>query len=44
MDTLGKPDPEDLTFITNTNARKFVDSLPNKPKTSVKAFMKYENE
>lgn len=44
MDTLGKPDPEELDFITNTNARKFVDSLPNKPKVSVKTFMKYENE
>lgn len=30
MDTLGKPDADDLTFITNANARKFVDSLPNK--------------
>lgn len=43
MDTLGKPDSEQLQFITNTNARKFVDSLPNKPAVSVKKFMKYEN-
>lgn len=44
MDTLGKPTSEELDFISNTNARKFVDSLPNKPKVSVKTFMKYENE
>jgi len=44
LDTLGKPEPEELNFISNANARKFVDTLPNKPKVSVKSFMNYENE
>ncbi|KRX01276.1 Protein kinase-like domain [Pseudocohnilembus persalinus] len=44
MKTLGKPGPSDLGFITNSNARKFVDQLPDKEKVSVKTFIKYENE
>ena len=27
FDTLGKPEDDDLTFITNANAKKYVNSL-----------------
>jgi len=43
FDTLGTPPAEDLKFITNENAKKYVDSLPIKPIISVKEFIKYEN-
>lgn len=44
FDTLGKPPEEDLAFITNANAKKYVDSLQiTKPTQSVKEFIKYEN-
>lgn len=41
---MGKPPEEDLAFITNANAKKYVDSLQcSKATTSVKEFIKYEN-
>ena len=43
FDTLGTPPAEDLKFITNENAKKYVESLPTKPSISVKEFIKYEN-
>jgi len=43
FDTLGTPPAEDLKFITNENAKKYVDSIPIKPIVSVKEFIKYEN-
>jgi mitogen-activated protein kinase 1/3 len=44
FDILGKPIGDDLAFITNENAKKYVLSLPEKKKVSVKEFIKYENE
>ena len=44
FDTLGKPSGEDLKFITNENAKKYVLSLPEKKRVSVKEFINYENE
>lgn len=43
FDTLGKPDNSELGFITNVNAKKYVDTLVCKPPISVKEFIKYEN-
>lgn len=43
FDTLGKPGEEDMAFITNVNAKKYVDTLSNKPTVSCKEFIKYEN-
>ena len=43
FETLGTPPAADLKFITNENAKKYVDSLPIKPIVSVKEFIKYEN-
>jgi serine/threonine protein kinase len=37
------PGDEDLGFIGNQNAKQYVNTLPKKPKTSVKQFIKYEN-
>ena len=37
FDTLGKPsDPKEMEFITNTNAKKYVDTLPAKELVSCK--------
>lgn len=41
MDTMGKPD--DMSFVTNQNAKKFLDTLPDKPKTPLLSLVKYEN-
>jgi len=41
VDTMGKPD--DLSFVTNANAKKFLDSLPEKPKKPLLSQVKYEN-
>jgi hypothetical protein len=35
FETLGKPGPEDLTFVKTESAKKFIDKLPNTPKTSI---------
>jgi len=42
LDTLGKP--QDLSFVTNTNARKFLDTLPDKPSKPLTSIVKYDNE
>lgn len=36
MKTLGKPHSDELNFITNTNARRYVDQLENVDKRSFK--------
>ena len=43
FDTLGKPDESELGFITNANAKKYVDTIPAKPLVSCKEFIKYPN-
>ena len=35
FETLGKPPAEDLTFVKNESAKKFIDKLPNTPKTTI---------
>ncbi|KRX01275.1 Protein kinase-like domain [Pseudocohnilembus persalinus] len=44
LEKLGKPSEEDLNFITNQNARQFINQLPDKPQTSTKSFINYQNE
>ena len=39
----GKPSEEDMKFVTNTNAKKYIMSLPEKPRNSVSSFITYEN-
>lgn len=41
LDTCGKP--EDLSFVTNPNAKKFLDTLPDKAKKPLLTSIKYEN-
>lgn len=41
IDTLGKP--KDMSFVTNPNAKKFLDSLPSEPKRPLHVVVKYEN-
>lgn len=41
IDTLGKP--KDMSFVTNSNAKKFLDSLPDDPKRPLKAVVNYDN-
>lgn len=43
FDTLGKPGEEDLQFITNANAKKYVNSLQSKPQASLKSVINYPN-
>ncbi|CAD8200715.1 unnamed protein product [Paramecium octaurelia] len=43
FDTLGKPGEEDLGFITNANAKKYVSSLQTKQKASIGSVIKYSN-
>ncbi|CAK93891.1 unnamed protein product (macronuclear) [Paramecium tetraurelia] len=43
FDTLGKPQDEDLQFITNSNAKKYVNSLQTKMKCSIGSVIKYTN-
>ena len=40
----GKPKEEKMKFITNSNAKKYIDSLPNKEQNSTASFIKYENK
>jgi len=42
IDTLGKP--KDMSFVTNQNAKKFLDSLPEKPKRPLLSVVKYDNK
>lgn len=42
MDTLGKP--KDMSFVTNPNAKKFLDSLPEKPKRPLLSIVDYDNK
>ena len=44
LNTLGKPDDSETAFITNSNAKKFIDSLPAKKKTKLSTVMKYSNK
>eukprot|EP00828_Plagiopyla_frontata_P027212 TRINITY_DN3539_c0_g1_i4.p4 TRINITY_DN3539_c0_g1~~TRINITY_DN3539_c0_g1_i4.p4 ORF type:complete len:190 (-),score=40.73 TRINITY_DN3539_c0_g1_i4:23-592(-) len=44
LEKLGKPSPENLKFITNQNALKYIESLTNNPPVSVSSFITYENE
>lgn len=44
FEKLGKPSEENMKFITNQNAKKYIQSLPDKPITSVGSFIKYENK
>jgi len=44
FEKLGKPAEENMKFITNLNAKKFIDSLPNKSTVSSATFIKYENK
>lgn len=39
----GKPSEDELKFVTNTNAKKYIMSLPEKPRNSVATFITYEN-
>ena len=42
---LGKPDDSDLDFVTSDRARRFINSLPNKPPPSYQQlFDKHKNE
>jgi len=41
MDTIGKP--KDMSFVTNPNAKKFLDTLPEAPKRPLLSVVKYEN-
>lgn len=43
FETLGKPPEEELRFIANENAKKFVLGLPIKSKTSISKLIHYEN-
>ncbi|CAD8095352.1 unnamed protein product [Paramecium primaurelia] len=43
FDTLGKPQDDDLQFITNSNAKKYVNSLQTKQKCSIGSVIKYSN-
>ncbi len=36
---LGIPEKEDLDFITNVNAKKYVESLPKKKRNSTNKFI-----
>lgn len=38
------PSDDNLGFITNLNAKKYVESLPKKAKIPVKDFIQYEND
>lgn len=35
IDKLGKPSEEDLKFVTNLNAKKYISSLPDKPRVKL---------
>jgi len=41
IDTLGKP--QDMDFVTNTNAKKFLETLPDKPRRPLLSLIEYEN-
>jgi len=41
MDTIGKP--KDMSFVTNANAKKFLETLPEAPKRPLFSVVKYEN-
>jgi mitogen-activated protein kinase 1/3 len=41
IDTLGKP--ADMSFVTNPNAKKFLETLPEVPKRPLLAVVEYEN-
>ena len=43
FETLGKPPEEDLTFISNLNAKKFVQGLQTKNRTPISQVIKYTN-
>ena len=43
FETLGKPEEEDLIFISNQNAKKYVAGLQIKGRTSVGSVVKYPN-
>ncbi|CAD8187520.1 unnamed protein product [Paramecium octaurelia] len=43
FDTLGKPQDDDLQFITNSNAKKYVNSLQTKQKGTIGSVIKYSN-
>jgi len=42
IETLGKP--KDMTFVTNQNAKKYIEKLPEKPKTPLSSLIKYDNK
>jgi len=42
IDTLGKP--EDMSFVNNANAKKFLDTLPEKPKKPLLSIVTYDNK
>lgn len=41
IDILGKP--KDMSFVTNANAKKFLESLPTEPKRPLLSIVKYQN-
>jgi len=42
IDTLGKP--KDMSFVTNQNAKKYIEKLSEKPKTPLSMRVKYDNK
>lgn len=43
FETIGKPPDDQLAFITNQNARKYVQGLQTKPRTPIGTVLKYPN-
>jgi mitogen-activated protein kinase 1/3 len=44
IETIGKPADEDMIFVTNENAKKFIKTLPAKEKIKPSSVVKYDNK